>query len=236
MHIPDGYLSPSTCAVFTAAMLPFWYRASAKLKETVETAQAPFIAMGAIFVFLVMMFNVPIPDGTTAHATGAALMAIVFGPWIAVIVVSVALFIQALVFGDGGILTFGANAFNMAVVLPFVSYFVYMALSRNAALHSARRIFAASAAGYIGINVAAFMASLEFGVQPMLFHTPDGTPLYCPYGLAVAVPAMLFAHLLVAGFVEGAVTGLALKYILRDSAHFVLTRLPGRSPEEAGHG
>lgn len=236
MHIPDGYLSPSTCAVFTAAMLPFWYRASVKLRDTVETIQAPFIAMGAIFVFLVMMFNIPIPDGTTAHATGAALTAIVFGPWVAVIVVSVALFIQALVFGDGGILAFGANSFNMAVVLPFVSYFVYMALSRKAARHSTRRIFAASVAGYIGINVAAFVASLEFGVQPLLFHAPDGTPLYCPYGLAVAVPAMMFAHLLVAGFVEGAVTGLALKYILRDSPHFVLTKLPGCSPEEAGHG
>lgn len=234
MHIPDGYLSPSTCATFGAAMLPFWYKASAELRKHVEASRVPFIAMGAIFVFLVMMFNIPIPDGTTAHATGAALMAILFGPWVAVIVVSIALFIQAFVFGDGGILAFGVNAFNMAVVLPFVSYYTYLALSKNTAIHSKRRIIAAGVAAYIGLNVAALFAAVEFGIQPMLFHTPDGTPLYCPYGLDVAVPAMMFAHLLVAGIVEGVVTGLVFRYILKDSAHLVLTKLPNR-PEEIGH-
>ena len=69
-----------------------------------------------------MMFNVPIPDGTTAHAVGAALIAMLLGPWAAVIAVSIALLIQALFFGDGGVLAFGANVFNMAIVMPFVGY------------------------------------------------------------------------------------------------------------------
>ena len=67
-----------------------------------------------------MMFNVPVPDGTTAHAVGAVLVAVLLGPWAAVIAVSVALAIQALFFGDGGVLAFGANCFNMAVVMPLV--------------------------------------------------------------------------------------------------------------------
>lgn len=213
MHIPDGYLSPSTCLTLTGAMLPVWYRASAKLKKTMDISRAPFMAMGAVFVFLIMMFNIPIPDGTTAHATGAALIAIVLGPWAAVLAVSVALLIQALIFGDGGILSFGANAFNMAFLMPFVSHYIYKAINRNAAPGSRRQFIAAGIAGYIAINIAALAAAVEFGIQPILFHAPDGTPLYCPYGLSVSIPAMAMAHLTVAGFVEGIVTGLAVKYV-----------------------
>ncbi len=217
MHIPDGYLSPSTCATLGAVMVPVWYRASAKLKEAIDVSRIPLLAMGAVFAFLIMMFNVPIPDGSTAHATGAILIAIVLGPWAAVIAMSVALVIQALVFGDGGILALGANTFNMAFVAPFVGYYIYRLLSHNALQGSKRQIIAAAIAAYLGLNAAAFVAAIEFGIQPLLFTAADGTPLYCPYGLSVAIPAMMVAHLTVAGFVEGAVTAVALKFITRQS-------------------
>ena len=226
MHIPDGYLSPSTCATLGVAMLPVWYKASAKLKQTLDVARVPQLAMGAVFAFLIMMFNVPIPNGSTAHATGAILIAIVLGPWAAVIAMSVALVIQALVFGDGGILAIGANTFNMAFVAPFVGYGVYCFLSHHAPSGSKRQIFAAAIAAYIGLNAAAFTAAVEFGIQPLLFTAPDGTPLYCPYGLEVAIPAMMLAHLTVAGFVEGTVTAVALKFITRQAAGRIATATP----------
>lgn len=213
MHIPDGYLSPSTCLTLGAVMLPVWYRASAVVKKSLDVARIPFMAMGAVFAFLIMMFNVPIPDGTTAHAVGSVLIAIVLGPWAAVIAVSVALFIQALVFGDGGMLAFGVNAFNMALIMPFTGYYTYHLIAGKAANGSFRTVAAAGIAGYVGLNLAALTAAVEFGIQPLLFTAPDGTPLYCPYGLNVAVPAMMTAHLLVAGFVEGAVTALVVKYV-----------------------
>ena len=72
-----------------------------------------------------MMFNVPLPGGTTGHAVCGTLVAILFGPWAATIAVSIALAIQAVFFGDGGILAFGANCFNMAFVLPLLGYTVY---------------------------------------------------------------------------------------------------------------
>jgi cobalt/nickel transport system permease protein len=124
VHIPDGYLSPSTCLALGGAMLPVWYRASAAVKKNLDLARVPFMAMGAVFAFLIMMFNIPVPDGTSAHAVGGVLLAVTLGPWAAVIATSVALLIQALLFGDGGILAFGANAFNMAFLLPFSGYFV----------------------------------------------------------------------------------------------------------------
>src|SRR5262249_38420668 len=122
LHIPDGYLSPETCSVFGAAMVPVWVTAGRRVKEIVKNRYVPLLAIGAAYAFLVMMFNVPIPDGTTAHAVGAVLIAIILGPWAAVIAISIALLIQTLFFGDGGTLAFGANAFNMAFVMPFVGY------------------------------------------------------------------------------------------------------------------
>lgn len=80
-----------------------------------------------------MMFNVPLPGGTTGHAVGGALIALLLGPEAATIAVSVALALQALLFGDGGVLSFGANCFNMAFVLPFVAAIVFRAL--NSRLH-----------------------------------------------------------------------------------------------------
>ncbi|MBU2701579.1 cobalt/nickel transport system permease protein [Sporomusaceae bacterium BoRhaA] len=223
MHIPDGYLSPSTCLTLGAVMLPIWYRASAKLKRTLDVTRIPLISMGAVFAFLIMMFNVPIPDGTTAHATGAILLAIVLGPWAAVIAMSVALVIQALVFGDGGILAIGANTFNMAFIAPFIGYAVYRLLSTQAVNGSRRQFFASAIAGYCGLNVAAMAAAIEFGLQPLLFKAADGTPLYCPYGFDVTIPAMMIAHLTVAGVVEGLVTAVALKFIISQSADLIMT-------------
>ena len=223
MHIPDGYLSPSTCLTLGGVMLPIWYRASAVVKKHLDLAQIPFMAMGAVFAFLIMMFNVPIPDGTTVHAVGGVLIAIALGPWAAVISVSVALFIQALVFGDGGILAFGANAFNMAFIMPFAGYYTYKLLVGKAITGSTRSIMAAAVGGYVGINLAALVAAVEFGIQPLLFVAADGTPLYSPYGLGVAIPAMMTAHLLVAGFVEGTVTALVLKFVWKSSPELLLS-------------
>jgi cobalt/nickel transport system permease protein len=213
MHIPDGYLSPSTCLTLGVVMFPIWYKASARLKKDLDVKQVPLLSMGAVFCFLIMMFNVPIPNGTTAHAIGATLVAIIFGPWAAVIAMSVALAIQAIVFADGGILAFGANAFNMAFIAPFVGYYVYKFISKNAPQGSTRQLAAGAIASYVGINCAAFFAAIEFGIQPLLFTAVDGTPLYCPYGLDVAIPAMMVAHLTVAGFIEGIVTAAALKFM-----------------------
>ena len=215
MHIPDGYLSPQTCAVLGAAMVPVWLTAGRKVRKVVKSRYVPLVAIGAAFSFLVMMFNLPIPDGTTAHGVGATLIAILLGPWAAAIAVSIALLIQALFFGDGGVLAFGANAFNMAFVMPFVGYGVYRLLTRGSELTSPRRAIGAGVAAYVGINAGAFVAAVEIGLQPDLFARPDGTPLYAPFHLAQSIPAMLFAHLTIAGLVEAAISFGVLAYLQR---------------------
>ena len=104
-----------------------------KVRATLDREHMAFLGICAAFSFLLMMFNVPLPGGTTGHAVGGALIALLLGPEAAAIAVSVALALQALLFGDGGVLSFGANCFNMAFVLPFVAAIVFRAL--NSRLH-----------------------------------------------------------------------------------------------------
>ena len=213
MHIPDGYLGPATSGLFYAVMVPLWVTASRVVKKTLKAKQVPLLAIGAAFSFVIMMFNVPIPGGSTGHAVGGVLVAILLGPWAAMIAITVALVVQALLFGDGGITASGANCFNMAVIIPFVGYYAYTLISGNSPVQSRRRVVAAFIAGYLGINMAAFLAGVEFGLQPHLCHTVSGQSLYCPYGLKVSVLAMSGEHLLVFGWVEAVVTALVIKYL-----------------------
>jgi cobalt/nickel transport system permease protein len=223
VHIPDGYLSPATCVAGYAVTAPMLAVASRRVRSRVRDRQVPLLAMLAAMCFLIMMFNIPIPDGTTAHAIGGALVAILLGPWAGMIAVSVALAFQALLFGDGGVLAYGINAFNMAIVLPFVGYGVYRLIAGRSTLTSGRRVVAAGLGGYLGLNAAALAAGIELGLQPELFHNAQGAPLYSPYHLSQAIPAMMLAHLVVAGVVEAALTGGVLAYLQR--ANLALLRV-----------
>ena len=192
MHIPENYLSPSTCAVMTAAMLPVWGYSIHKIKTEIPKSKMPLLGIGAAFSFLGMMFNVPLPGGTTGHAVGGTLIAILTGsPAAGCISVSIALLIQALLFGDGGILAFGANCFNMAFILPYLGFFLYKLLLKKTGM----RKLSAAIGSYIGINAAAFCAAVEFGIQPLLFKNAEGQALYCPYPLSVSIPAMMIGHI-----------------------------------------
>ena len=213
MHIPDGYLSPSTCAVLYAAAIAGWYSALKRLKRMLLSRVVPLISVFAAFSFVVMMFNLPLPGGTTGHALGVTISAIVLGPSGAILAISIALAIQALFFGDGGISTLGANCFNMAVVASLVAYASYRLIAAGVGIASRRRVVAAAIAGYLAVNAAALLAAIEFGIQPALFHDARGMPLYAPYPLSIAVPAMMIGHLTLAGAAEAAISAGLVAYL-----------------------
>jgi cobalt/nickel transport system permease protein len=199
-----------------AVMVPIWAVSVRKVKKEISKVKVPLLGVGASFSFLMMMFNVPVPGGTTAHAVGGTLIAVLLGPFAACISVTVALLIQALLFGDGGILSFGANCFNMAFVLPFLGYFIYKFIKDR--VNSEKGEYLALIIGsYIGINFAAFCAAVEFGIQPLLFKNAAGQPLYSPYPLSVSIPAMTLPHLLVAGVVEAVFTVAIFSFIKKVS-------------------
>jgi cobalt/nickel transport system permease protein len=214
MHIPDGYLSPQTYVPLLAAFVVPAALAVKKVRTDMSVRHIPYLGMAAAFSFILMMFNLPIPGGTTGHAVGSAVIAILLGPWAAIIAVSVALIIQALVFGDGGITALGANCFNMAVFMPFVSYSIFRLVALNNA-GKVRVALASFASGYLGLVLTSVLAAVELGIQPAIASAADGKALYCPYDLSMTIPAMALGHVLLFGIAEGVVTLLIIRYFMK---------------------
>ena len=223
MHIPDGYLSPSTCATMYAAATPFWVVAFRKVSRELHTRLVPLISLFSAFSFVVMMFNVPLPGGTSGHAIGLGLAAAVLGPWASIVAISIALTIQALFFGDGGVTALGANCFNMAITGSLIASLVYRAIAGGSPVESRRRVWAGAVGGYAAINAAALLAAIEFGIQPMLFKDASGAPLYAPYPLRIAIPSMMAGHLTFAGAAEFLLSGGIIAY-LQKTAPVLLKR------------
>lgn len=211
MHIPENYLSPATCTVMFIAMVPVWKISidKVKLQMRKRPTMVPMIGIGAAFSFLIMMFNFPVPGGTSAHAIGGTLLACLIGPYAACLSVSLALLFQAFLFGDGGILALGANAFNMAFVLPFVGYGIYWLFASKK-----HDLIGTIFGSYLGLVLAALATSIELGLQPILSHTNTGLPNYFPYGLKITIPVIVGTHLLI-GVIEAIITACIYSFIKR---------------------
>ena len=224
MHIPDGYLSPSTCAVLYAGAGVGWYASLRRMKRTLNARMVPLISVFAAFSFVVMMFNLPLPGGTTGHALGVTIAAIVLGPAGAILAISIAIAIQALFFGDGGITTLGANCFNMAIVGSLVAYATYRANRCGCGAHLPPPGGGSRHRGISRDQCLGLLAAVEFGIQPLLFHDAHGVPLYAPYSLGVAIPAMMIGHLAIAGVAEAAISAGLVAYL--QAADPALLRTP----------
>jgi cobalt/nickel transport system permease protein len=214
MHIPDGYLSLQTTLPAIGAMVPIWTIALNKIKKVLNQKQMPLLSLCAAFSFVIMMFNVPVGQ-SSVHAVGAVFIAILIGPWAACIAVSIALIIQALVFGDGGILAIGINCFNMAFIMPFTGYFIFKIISGKSDMLSKRSMVGIFAGSYFGINLAGLFTAVQFGIQPLLFKAADGTPLYGYYPLSVSIPTMGIEHAIFAGPIEAVITVSAIAYLAK---------------------
>ena len=232
MHIPDGYLSPQTYIPLYGVFVAFVAVALKKVKLEISARNVPYLGMASAFSFIIMMFNLPIPGGTSGHAVGSAVIAIIFGPWVSVIAVSVALIIQAFIFGDGGITTIGANCFNMAIFMSFLASFIFRLFIRFP-LGKRKIAFAAFIAGYLSLVGTSLLTATEFGIQPLIASSSDGKALYCPYDLSIALPVMALEHLLLFGIVEGVITAVILGYFLKNDPD-VISALKKGGENEVG--
>ncbi|MGD0862313.1 MAG: cobalt transporter CbiM [Candidatus Limnocylindrales bacterium] len=235
MHIPDGYLAPAVSLGLAVVTVPVWAIATQKVKKVLNNRTVPLLAIFSAFSFTIMMFNVPVPGGTTAHGVGGTLIAVVLGPWAACIAVSTALILQALFFGDGGILAIFANCLNMAIILPFVGYGTYRLLAAGSPILSTRRAVAAAVGSYVGITVAAFAVGVELGIEP-IFFSQNGHALYSPYGLSEAIPAMVAAHAFGASIVEALITGLGVAYLQRRHPEYLTSLSRIFAPDSPAEG
>ncbi|WP_293445149.1 cobalt transporter CbiM [Persephonella sp.] len=207
MHIPDGYLSPATYISSYATAVPLFAYGIKKLKENLDDKTLPLISSLTALSFLVMMINIPIPGGTSGHAIGAAAISILTNPWIGFISLSLVLLIQAIIFGDGGITAWAVNSLSMGFVASFTAYFSYRFLS------GFNRGFALFFSGWISAVVSSLVIAVFLGIQPMIAHTPDGKPLFFPFGLEITVPALVLSHMVYFGIVEGVYTFVVVRFI-----------------------
>ncbi len=200
LHIPDGFLdlqTSITTGVISAGVVGY---ASYALKRRVAPEKIPLMGVAGAFVFAVQMINFPVAGGTSGHLLGAALTAILLGPWAAVLVMTAVLVIQCFVFQDGGALALGANVLNMGVVGALLGYATYASVrkvSRSLGVHYAASFLAA----WIAVMAGAFLCSLEL----IIFGTAAPQ---------VVLPAMLGVHALI-GVGEGIITVGALALVRR---------------------
>jgi cobalt/nickel transport system permease protein len=169
MHIPDGFLDTKTWMICLGAagigLAVVVRQANRQVRERV----VPLAATVGAFVFVAQMINFPVGGGTSGHLLGGTLMALLLGPWLAALVMTVVLLVQCLVFQDGGLLAFGANCFNMAFVGVFSGYFAYQLLWRI--LPQALRItLSAFLAAWLSVVLSAAVCSIELafsGIVPL---------------------------------------------------------------------
>jgi len=213
MHIPDGYLGPKTYIPLWALAVALWSLAVRKLRGKSDTEALALSGVFAALSFVLQMFNIPLPGGTTAHVVGTGAVAIILGPWLSYIAISVVLVIQAFLFADGGVTAIGANALNMGFLFSLVSFLIFRTFRDST---GRRMLVGAFLAGYAGITVAALATALEIGIQPLIETSSDGTPLYSPFPLKVSIPAIMIPHLLIVGVIEGIFTAFVIEYFRRN--------------------
>lgn len=223
MHMSDGLLDIPAAAIFWAVAVVGLGICSVRARRDLDDRTAPMAGLVTAFVFAVQMINFPILPGASGHLLGGALVAILVGPWVGAVCVSVVLVVQALLFADGGLTTLGANITNMALISTFVGYGVVVALRSPLLGGLARR-------GRAGLLVTAFLAALVGTVAAALgFVVEYAIGGAAGLGLGTVLGLMTGLHTLV-GIGEGVITAAtvgAIAAIRPDLVH----ALRGHAPE-----
>lgn len=202
MHIPDGFIGPGTSAVAGAVALAGTAVAIKKAALDLDEKRVPMAGLAAAFIFAAQMLNFPVASGTSGHLLGGVLAAVLVGPWAGALCVTVVLFVQALMFADGGLSALGLNVVNMAFVGALAGYVVFLVIRR---FLPARNSSIALASG-IAAGLAPNMAALVF----MLEYVAGGNNA-APFGTVLG--AMLGVHTLI-GIGEGVITAMTISSVL----------------------
>lgn len=192
MHIPDGLLSPQTYLPALALALPMWGLAIRRLKRDLGEEAMPRLAVFTALALVLSTLMLPLPGGTSGHAIGVALLALVFGPWVAFLAYSLVLVLQALVMGAGGLTSLPVNALAMGASGAFVTVWLHALLRRW------WPTVAVLVAVFVSIVLSSALMAVVLGIQPLIAQRPDGSPLFFPFGLAVTLPVIVLPHVFIA--------------------------------------
>jgi len=208
LHIPDGFITPKVFIPAYAVSIGLWTYGIRRVKRDLDEEAIPKLAVVTALSFIFMMILIPVPGGTSMHAAGIGLLAVLFGIWVSFLAISVVLLIQAMLFGAGGMTSLPVNALAMGLAGSAAGYYVFKIFRGRS-----ERI-ALFAAGWMSLNTSAFLAALILGLQPLLAHAEDGTPYFFPFDLSVTIPAVMLPHA-VMGIGEGILTVLIYRVVTR---------------------
>jgi cobalt/nickel transport system permease protein len=203
LHISDGLIFNNTSIVLAIIM---WFLSIGilawswkKAQQTYTRSITALLAISSAFVFAAQMINFPIAFGSSGHLVGGTFLAVLLGPYAAILSMTLVLGMQALFFADGGIVAFGMNMFNMAII-GGLSYFLIKAFTRK---NNSQKWFISSVfiASWISVMLGAVITSFEIA------------PAFSG-GLAVTLPSMLLLHGII-GVGEGAITTVLVTSIQR---------------------
>jgi cobalt/nickel transport system permease protein len=202
LHAPDGFLNIPTSVATAVISFVAVAIALRMTGRTLRDKQVPLAGIAAAFIFAAQMFNFPVAAGTTGHLLGGALAAVLLGPGMGALVVTVVVVIQALAFADGGISALGYNVLNMAIVTAFGGWAAFLGF-RRILPHTVNGI---SGAPGLAAMVSVVLSAAAFSVE-WLFGATVAVPFTTVFG------AMVSVHLLI-GIGEGVITALAVRAVL----------------------
>lgn len=202
MHAPDGFIDgPTSLAMGVVAAGGVGLclrRAGVELEEK----QVPLAGLTAAFVFAVQMLNFPVASGTSGHLMGGVLAAVLVGPYVGALCVTVVVAVQALLFADGGLTALGFNVVNMALVTALGGYVVFVGLRRVLPRTRSGIALASGIAAAVGV----VLSSVAFSIQYAIGGTGGADP-------GAVTVSMIGVHVLI-GIGEGVITALTVSAVL----------------------
>ncbi len=198
MHIPEGILNPYICVIMYAVAFAFLFWSWRSMKGNSSRAVIPLVAVISAMLLIIQLAEFPVAGGgSTWHFLGGTTISVILGPFPAVISMTITLVIQAML-GDGGITSFGANLFNMAMIGAMSFFIVKVLLSKNFTFK--RLALSVFAACCISNTLTGLATGIEIGLYPIAGNLG---------GLWVSVPTMLLWYV-PTGVIEGIVASALL--------------------------
>lgn len=164
MHIPDGFINGVTslgAGVVAASGLGAGLRRAGKV---LQDRQVPLAGLLAAFIFVLQMLNFPVVGGMSGHLLGGALAAVLVGPWVAIVVMTVVVSVQALLFADGGLSALGLNVINMAVLTVAAGWLIFRTLMAVLPKRAGSILLAGAVGAWFSVVVSALGFVAEYAI------------------------------------------------------------------------
>lgn len=202
MHVPDGFINAATsagaAAVSLGGLATSLKLGAARLREK----QIPFAGLAAAVIFALQMLNFPVAAGTSGHLLGGALAVILLGPSMGVVVVSVVVIVQALLFADGGVTALGVNVLTMAIITAVVAWPIFRGLVKALPKSTGSAIGAAAVAAWASVVASSIGFTVLYAIGGQ-----GGADIGTVFAAMVGVHALI-------GIGEGLITATAIGAVL----------------------